>query len=90
MSQIARHLRPWPMALFTALLAGATLAQAGSGDALPPDAAATPGTDNSTVGSTGRTPNAAYPQAPAATPAAEGADRARPPTEQEKVQQQVR
>jgi|GEM_PF-4416132 len=37
-----------------------------------------------------QTPNVAYPNAPVATPAAEGADRARPPTEAEKAQQRLR
>jgi hypothetical protein len=78
------------LALATTLLAGAALAQSGADGRLPPDAAATPGTDNSSVGSTGQVPNVAYPQAPAGTPAAEGADRARPPTEAEKEQQRLR
>jgi hypothetical protein len=85
-----RVLRSWSLALLAAALSGAAQAQPRPGDALPPDAAATPGTNNSTVGSTGQTPNVAYPQAPVATPAAEGADRARPPTEQEKAQQKLR
>ena len=85
-----RLFRTWSLALLAASLPGAALAQPRPGDALPPDAAATPGTDNSTVGSTARTPNVAYPQAPVATPAAEGADRARPPTEPEKEEQKLR
>ncbi|QGY03701.1 hypothetical protein MMSR116_18720 [Methylobacterium mesophilicum SR1.6/6] len=85
-----RRFRTWSLALLVAALSGAAQAQPRPGDALPPDAAATPGTNNSTVGSTGQTPNVAYPQAPAATPAAEGADRARPPTEREKEEQKLR
>lgn len=78
-------------ALLALTLPGAALAQQpGPNGALPPDAAATPGRNNSSVGSTDKAPNVAYPDAPIATPAAEGADRARPPTEAEKAQQQLR
>ena len=90
MSQTARRIRPWPVAILAALLLGPAPARAAPGDRLPPDAAATPGTDNSSVGSTSQVPNVAYPQAPVATPAAEGADRARPPTEREKEEQKLR
>ena len=76
--------------LLAATLSGAALAQPAPDGKLPPDAAATPGAPNSSVGRTGEIPNVAYPQAPVATPAAEGADRARPPTEQEKAEQAVR
>lgn len=80
-------LRRGPMALLMALLtvltlSGAVGAQAAPDERLPPDAAATPGT-NTSVGSTGQVPNVAYPQAPVATPAAEGVDRARLPTDAE-------
>jgi hypothetical protein len=89
MNRLARATLP-PIALLAAALSGAALAQPGPGAPLPPDAAATPGTSNSTVGSTGQVPTVAYPQAPAATPASEGADRARPPTDREKAEQKLR
>lgn len=85
-----RRPRVLPGILLAATLSGAALAQPAPDGKLPPDAAATPGTNNSSVGTTGEVPTVAYPQAPVGTPAAGGADRARPPTEQEKAEQRVR